>query len=87
MLVQNGEPIKKSDVVRQLVTDKQYKKALKIAKDFRLGINKSDSDAMKLGYECMVSPGLYEQIDVNVDEAVIIAINTIRNLYGKAVSG
>ena len=46
--------IRKSDIVRSLVAERQYKKALKIAKDFRLGITPEQSLKMKKAYECMV---------------------------------
>ena len=42
---------RKTEVVRSLVRSGELKQALKIAKDFRLGISKPDSDAMKLAYE------------------------------------
>ena len=50
-----SEPEKKSDVVRRLVRERDYRSALRIAKEFRLGISKEDRDAMRLAYECMVS--------------------------------
>ena len=77
-------PEKKSDIVRRLVSSGEYVKALKIAKDFRLGISKEDSNAMKLGWECTQRPGFYKQIKVNVDAAIMTAINTLCNLYGTA---
>ena len=76
-------PEKKSDIVRNLVAVKDYKKALRIAKDFRLGISKSDSDAMKRGYECMINPTFYEQIGINAKSAVELGIKTIERLYGQ----
>ena len=42
---------RKSDAVRRLVAEGNYKAALRIAKDFRLGIAKADSDDMRRGYE------------------------------------
>ena len=74
---------KKSDIVRKLVAGKDYKKALRIAKDFRLGISKSDSDAMRRGYECMINPTFYEQIGTDSKLAVELGIKTIERLYGQ----
>jgi hypothetical protein len=74
---------KKSDIVRRLVAGGEYKKALKIAKDFRLGIVKADSDAMKLGWECIQRPDFYRQININVDAAKANAIDTVCKLYGR----
>lgn len=49
---------RKSDTVRRLVAAGDFKAALRIAKDFRLGISKEDHDDMRRGYECLVHPGL-----------------------------
>lgn len=76
-------PEKKSDIVRNLVADGEFKKALKIAKDFRFGISKSDSDAMKRGYECMVNPKFYSQIGYDPEKEIERGIETITRIYGK----
>ncbi len=76
-------PEKKSDIVRRLVAEKNYKKALLIAKDFRLGISKTDSDAMQRGYECMVNPVFYKQIGIDPEIAAELGITTIERLYGQ----
>lgn len=75
--------VKKTDIVREAVASGNYKKALRIAKDFRLGISKEDSDAMKRGYECMAtSPEFYESIGVNVSECIDEGIKVLVKLYG-----
>lgn len=74
---------KKSDIVRKLVADREFKSALKIAKDFRIGISKSDSDAMKRGYECMVNPKFYAQIGFDPQKEIEKGIETITRIYGK----
>lgn len=53
---------KKSDTVRRLVRGRDYRSALRIAKEFRLGISKEERDAMRLAYECMVSPRLLSAV-------------------------
>ena len=53
--------ITKSDTVRQLVANEDYKKALNIVKGFRLGIAKEDLSKMQLAYECIVHKGFYER--------------------------
>jgi len=57
----------KSDVVRGLVIEGEYKTALRIAKGFRLGISQADIDAMTLAYECMVHTGFYEELSLEAD--------------------
>lgn len=77
-----SEPERKSDKVRRLVKDGDYKAALRIAKDFHFGINREDSDTMKRGYECMVWPSFYESIGKNPSETSAKAVETIQRLYG-----
>ena len=43
---------RKSDTVRRLTRSGEYKKALRIAKGFRLGITREQSDKMGIAYEC-----------------------------------
>lgn len=77
-----SEPERKSDKVRRLVAEGRYKEALRIAKDFHLGISKEDSDTMKRGYECMVWPYFYMQIGKMPSEISQKAIETVQRLYG-----
>lgn len=74
---------RKSDAVRRLVAEGDFKSALRIAKDFRLGITKDDSDAMRRGYECMVtSPSFYKSIGIDPSQAARKGVETILRLYG-----
>ena len=73
---------RKSDSVRDLVASGQYKKALLIAKEFRLGITKDDSDAMKRGYECIVHPEFYKQLGMDTDRIAQKGVETLVRLYG-----
>ncbi len=72
---------RKSDIVRRMVAKGDFKSALRIAKEFRLGISKEDSDTMKRGYECLIYPSFYQQIGINPSEAVEKAVQTVRKLY------
>lgn len=75
--------VKKSDIVREAVAAGNYKAALKIAKDFRIGISKEDSDAMKRGYECMAtSPEFYASIGFDVGECISRGIEVLVRIYG-----
>lgn len=75
--------VKKSDIVRGLVADKQYKKALQIAKDFRLGIPPEQSLKMKKAYECMVHERFYLSLGENIQERIADGIETIVSIYGR----
>lgn len=71
----------KSDRVRRLVAAGQFKEALRIAKGFRRGITKSDSDAMQRGYECLVHPAFYQGIGYNPAEIAQKGIETVSRLF------
>ena len=73
---------RKSERVRSLVAAGDYKEALRIAKDFHLGISRFESDLMTRGYECMVNPRFYQSIGVDVDRTVRLGIATVKCLYG-----
>lgn len=74
---------KKSDMVRRLIAAGSYKAALKIAKDFHLGIAKEDSDAMKRGYECMVWPDFYRSIGKGTMAEAQKGVDVVIRLYGR----
>ena len=76
-------PEKKSDTVRRLVAEGDYKRALGIVKGFRLGISKEDSGKMTLAYECMTHPGFYRQIGKDPDEAITEGIRILKSMYGE----
>ena len=75
-------PEKKSDVVRRLVRERDYRSALRIVKGFRLGIGKDDLDAMRLAYECMVNPGFYRQLGRDPAAEIKRGIGVLVRLYG-----
>jgi hypothetical protein len=75
--------IKKSDVVRGLVVSGEYKKALSIARGFRLGVSREDLEKMKLAYEVMVHTGFYEQLGTDTAAAVAEGIRVLKTLYGQ----
>lgn len=62
--------VKKSDVVREAVREQDWKKALQIAKDFRIGVTQDQRSKMARAYECIVHPNFYRQIGVDIEEAI-----------------
>ena len=62
--------IKKSDIVRKAVQEQDWKKALQIAKDFRIGVTQEQKSKMARAYECIVHPEFYQQIGVDIPEAI-----------------
>lgn len=75
---------RKSDAVRRLVRNGDMKAALRIAKDFRLGISKEQSDAMRLAYECMVHGRFYKSLGYDLNEKVVEGVTVLKSLYGRS---
>ena len=66
------EPEKKTDTVRRLVRERDYRSALRITKDFRLGLSK----------ECLVRPAFYRQLGRDPVAEVKNGVEVLRRLYG-----
>lgn len=73
---------RKSDAVRRLVAEGNFKAALRIAKGFRLGISKEDADDMKRGYECLLYPDFYSQLGIDPCKTAQKGVDTVQRLYG-----
>lgn len=73
---------RKSDAVRRLVAAGDYKAALRIAKDFKLGISKEDSDDMRRGFEAMTNPRFYISLGMDVQNLAAKAEGIVKRLYG-----
>lgn len=74
---------KKSDKVRELVAAGDYKKALSIAKGFKIGFTKEEQSTMTRAYECMVHPGFYSQLGIDEAKAIEEGIEIIKRAYGE----
>ena len=76
--------VKKPDLVRSLVEQREYRKALNIAKDFKLGITPVQSSMMRRAYECMVHERFYLSIGTDIQKAVREGIEVLEGLYGRS---
>ena len=74
---------KKTDIVREAIKTGDFKKALKIAKDFRIGITKEQREKMARAYECIVHPDFYRQIGVDIMGSIELGKQTVALLYGE----
>ena len=74
---------KKSDMVRELVAAGDYKKALRIAKGFKIGFTKEEQSTMTRAHECMVHPGFYSQLGIDEAGAIEAGIEIIKRVYGE----
>lgn len=82
MVVRDGKLVKQTDIVREAVRAGEWKKALRIAKDFRINVSAEQRAAMGRAYECMVHPGFYMQIGVDIPDAVEKGKKVVSCLYG-----
>lgn len=76
--------ISKSDQVRTHLAAGQLKEALALAKGFRLGLTKAQSNAIKTGYECMVHPAFYIQLKVDIPAAIEAGEKALRELVAQS---
>lgn len=74
---------RKSDAVRELVAEGNYKKALSIAKGFKIGFTKEEQSTMTRAHECMVHPGFYRQLGIDEEQAIADGIELIKKVYGE----
>jgi hypothetical protein len=74
---------KKTDIVREAIKAGDMKKALRIAKDFRINVTKEQREKMSRAYECMVHPDFYKQIGTDVMGAINTGKQTLALLYGE----
>ena len=75
-------PEKKTNIVRKHLADGNHKKALGIAKGFRLGLTKEESAKVNRAYECMVHRGFYEQIGRCPEQEIEAGVSVLDRLYG-----
>ena len=77
---------KKTDVVRSAVAAGDMRKALSIAKGFKLGITKEQHDDMTRAHECMTNPRFYQSIGADTSELIRKGIDTVVALYGQQLT-
>lgn len=67
----------KSEIVRQFIKEGKLKEALRMAKDFRIGVTKEQRSVMARAYECIVHPDFYRSIGKNISECIKIGEKTL----------
>ena len=73
--------VKKTDIVKAAIKEGDFKKALKIAKDFRINVTAEQRKAMARAYECIVHPDFYRQIGVDIMESINTGKQTLTLLF------
>lgn len=74
---------KKTEIVKEAIKAGDFKKALKLAKDFRINVTKEQREAMARAYECIVHPEFYRQIGIDIEKSVESGKKTLVLLYGE----
>lgn len=74
--------VRKTDEVRAAVAGGDMKKALRIAKGFRINVTESQRDAMSRAYECMMYPDFYKQLGTDISGAIAKGVAIVTALYG-----
>ena len=72
----------KNAMVRRLVQSGEYKRALQICKDWDRGICSEDREQLRLGYECLLYPRIYQQFGHDTDREYQKSIEVLKKLYG-----
>ncbi len=74
--------VKKSDIVRAAVASGNLKEALRIAKDFRIGISPEQRSTMARAYECIVHERFYKSLGEDTDARIAEGVSLVTKLYG-----
>lgn len=72
--------MKKTEQVKDLIKQGDFIKALRIAKTFRINVTQRQRDAMTRAYECIVSPRFYKSIGTDIDNAISVGIETMKQI-------
>lgn len=70
----------KNALVRRLVRDGEYKKALQICKDWNYE-NPQDREILRRGYDCLQYPEFHKQIGHDPQKAYNDAVAVLRKVY------
>lgn len=82
MVARDGKLVRKTDIVREAVAAGEWKKALRIAKNFRINVNPEQRKIMGRAYECMVHENFYRQIGTDIAKAIKEGREVVELLYG-----
>lgn len=75
--------VRKTDMVRTAVREEDWKKALRIAKDFRINVTQEQRRTMSKAYECMIHERFYLSIGEDIKSRIAEGIETLISIFGK----
>ena len=67
----------KTEICRKFISQGKMKEALRIAKDFRIGVTKEQRSLMTRAYECIVHPNFYRSIGKNLNECIEAGVKVL----------
>lgn len=70
----------KTETVRNCIGAGDWKQALRIAKDFRIGVTREQRSVMARAYECIVHPSFYVSIGKNLEECIEAGIQVLQEV-------
>lgn len=73
--------ITKTDQVRELVATKEYKEAIAVAKDFKLGFTKEEAKTLARAHEMTWNSRFYEMLGYNYQEELQKAQDILKRQY------
>ena len=73
---------RKSDIVREAIATGELKKALRLAKNFRINVTAAQREVMARAYECLTHPEFFRQIGTDIPKAVGDGVEVLKSLYG-----
>lgn len=68
----------KTNQVKMALEINDFKKALQIAKGFRIGFTENDRSTLRRGYECIVRPDFYQQLGKVPEDEIQKAIKLLK---------
>lgn len=71
----------KRAMVIRLLKEEKYKEAMKIAKGFKIELNKEERDIVTRGYESYTNPRFYKSLGQNIEENIRKAIEVLLKIY------
>lgn len=72
----------KSDQVRQLVAQEQYREAIKIASKFKLGLSKEQRATIVRAHESYTYPHFQKQLGRDPHTCIMLGVATLVEIYG-----
>lgn len=78
--------IKKTDLVKQALSNGDYKYALREAKTFKMGFTKEESSTLSRGYDCLVHADFYKKLGKDCNLEIANAVLLLASKYSIVIT-